>query len=184
MIAIDYIWILDNKINTKTIFTTSNLKRYNDLDSYIGDLPRILHDKDFDKFPKDIINFNGEELLLIPGKIYKMPFLSNRYVILCEIYNKDNTPHILNERYSLKKKKSCKKIKITQTIKIYTVGNVPRDTFLYKSVINQIIDICIETKAKISNLYFLDSDTFNIEFNNNSITTNIDDLIFLITCCT
>lgn len=180
-IIIDYIWIYNNKLMFKTNIVKLDTRRYPDIPTYIGDTPRILKDEDLEKiFPTQFYD-NDKILNLIPYKIYNSPFSENRYILLCEVFVDNNTPHKSNKRFLLKNNKSCKKIKIKQNIsfsdnntnipsyKISDISNI--------NIIDEYVEICLNINIKLTEIYTLDENSWCCEFNNNNIITNIDDLV-------
>lgn len=182
-IIIDYIWYYKNQILSKTNIIKVDLRKYSGLDSYVGDLPRILKEKDLEKFTKSFFYDNNEKLILNPVKIYKNPFNENSYILLCEVYKDDDIPHKLNKRKELSDNKSCKKINIKQKItfnKSDTHYSPYRINAINKNIINSFLKICVDLNIKLFEIYSYNKNSWIFEINSLSIITNIDDLIISI----
>lgn len=109
LVRLDYVWLgEDNVLQTKT--------RYDKID--FGDESAeekkgISFDELFEQIPNDTITIDDEDVKLKPVKLYPNPLGmppggGNQrnsiisYVIYCELFNLDNTPHTSNERYGLR----------------------------------------------------------------------------------
>jgi glutamine synthetase len=72
---------------------------------------KITFAKSSDKIKTPNWNYDGSstgqaetsksELILVPVSRYKDPFRENGYLVMCEVYNVDMTPHPSNKRYNL-----------------------------------------------------------------------------------
>jgi glutamine synthetase len=97
----EYVWI-DGDGNTRSkikIFTSSEII----FEQNIFDL-KIIPEWNFDGSSTNQANSNKDtEVILVPQKIYKNPLYNYNipsYIILCDTYNPDKTPHISNNRYN------------------------------------------------------------------------------------
>lgn len=95
-VIIDYVWIDGQKpqLKSKIRVLHIDLRRYSDLNSYMGSAPRLLTFSDLEKIPiwKDKSN------ILKPIKLYKN---SDRYIVLCEVCDSDNKPLLTDYRGQL-----------------------------------------------------------------------------------
>jgi len=89
----EYIWLDGNKplphIRSKT-----TVRDADDFDGTIGSLPEW----SFDGSSTHQAEGGSSDCILKPVKVYTDPTRSNAYVVLCEVYNADHTPHPTNTR--------------------------------------------------------------------------------------
>lgn len=184
-IIVDYVWLYNNELMFKTSIVKIDARRYPDISSYIGETPRLLKDNDLEKIPDSYFYSNDKKLILLPVKIYESPFSENRYILLCEVFSDGETPHKTNKRFHLKHHKSCKKIRIKQTI-FCSENEIDYNSYIDKNIqnnhshiniIEKYIEYCLKVNIKLSDIYMSDDSSWIYEFKSNSIVTNIDDLI-------
>lgn len=90
-IVVDYIWISDSEpyvIGSRTRILHADIRRYPDMNTYIGTTPRMLIQSDLEKIP---VWENGS-FVLRPVKLYKN---GERYITICE--QMDNTKPLLGD---------------------------------------------------------------------------------------
>jgi len=92
-IILEYVW-LDSKKNFR-----SKIKVVNNKISNLNDISNWT----FDGSSTGQATGYDSDILLIPIYYTKNPFIdyTTSYLVLCECYNKDNTPHITNTRHKL-----------------------------------------------------------------------------------
>lgn len=106
-ITLEYVWIDGQKPTAKL---RSKTKVINDIDLPDIFLPYSLENQNKVKIP--VWGFDGSsteqavgtssDCVLQPVKLYKDPLRQNGYVVLCEVFNVDGTPHESNKRYKLR----------------------------------------------------------------------------------
>jgi glutamine synthetase len=92
-ILLEYIWI-DIDDNTRFKTKIINKKNFN-----FNSLP----DWNFDGSSTNQSKGNDSDILIKPKSIYPNPFINyiESYLVLCDCWNKDNSPHITNNRVNL-----------------------------------------------------------------------------------
>jgi len=112
-VILDYIW-LDGKtisdVRHLTKIVDINLPDYGGRQGFVNKFPRVIETKeDLDNIPTVSIDGSsigleskdGNDINLIPVKIYGNPLRNDSYYILCEVYD-GSIPHSSNNRASLK----------------------------------------------------------------------------------
>lgn len=155
MFIIDYIWVQDFK-NSKIQSQTNIVKLEDSVKTLINNVHLIPLIKVPDRF-----------LTLKPIYVIKNPFteISNRYIVLCEVYNSDISNNRLNCELTLTKHypgnyyfnidqefviedPNLRKIKIDE--KFFNVG----DFFSkHRDFTNEFVDLCINADIPIESLY-------------------------------
>ena len=123
-VTLEYVWVDGTKptakLRSKTKVILADTSHYDSLGSYFGIVPRLLTDKDshivpnwgFDGSSTNQATGDNSDCVLKPIKIYKDLERSQGYIILCEVFNVDGTPHETNTRFKLRDTyEKCKNIK-------------------------------------------------------------------------
>lgn len=99
-IILEYVWI-DGYDNTR-----SKIKVVDHNEMFDNDVS-VLNKKFIHKIPEwncdgsscGLAETDDSDIIIIPVKLFVNPFFSNKsYLVLCETFNKDYTPHITNKR--------------------------------------------------------------------------------------
>ena len=113
-VTLEYVWIdgtkPTKKLRSKTKIVYADTRYYDSIGHYFGETPRLLTDKDLEKIP--IWGFDGSstnqaigsdsDCVLRPVKLYKDTERPIGYIVLCEVFNVDGTPHETNTRFKLR----------------------------------------------------------------------------------
>ena len=167
-ITIEYVWIdgqESQSLRSKTRILHVDLRRYSNLESYIGETPRLVSFTDLEKIP--IWDFDGSftnqkcgdepKCILRPIKLYKE---SDNYIALCEVYNMDDKPVSSNYRWKLKSKKLSKtELNVKQEFIIWNDIRTAQNDFYCgvanygKYIIDEYLKSCSELKILIDEIY-------------------------------
>lgn len=104
MIHAEYIWLDGSnpqKLRSKTKIIRTNKNR-NDLIIDWKDSNFNFPEWNFDGSSTGQAETSKSELILKPVNIFVDPFTHNGVLVLCEVYNLDNSPHETNKRYELR----------------------------------------------------------------------------------
>lgn len=113
MIYLEYVWLDGNKTQglrskTKIIGKNPNKFNFKEVKECLlsGKSHNLVPDWNFDGSSTNQAPTDKSELLLKPVNIFKDPFIKNKegedYLVLCEVFNTDGTPHSSNKRSSLR----------------------------------------------------------------------------------
>jgi glutamine synthetase len=191
-IIIDYVWVDGQEsqiLRSKTRILYVDLRRYSDLNSYMGETPRVLTFSDFEKIPT--WEFNGTftehnpKCTLKPVKLYK--YLDGKYIVLCDTYDSLNEqPLSTNFRVRLKdltKNLSETDFNVKQEfILLNSVKLKNNDYFCglesYGSeVLEEFIKICLDLEIPIDEVYSTDHlGKWSYRLTDNNILTMADNL--------
>ncbi len=113
-VTLEYVWIdgtkPTKKLRSKTKVVRADTKRFDSIGAYFGTTPRFLTDKDLEIIPT--WGFDGSstnqatgdksDCVLKPVRLYKDLERKLGYIVLCEVFNSDGTPHETNTRFKLR----------------------------------------------------------------------------------
>ena len=107
-IYMEYIWLDGNKtqqLRSKTKITNGQMGyEFEEIkESLFKNLTHpVVSDWNFDGSSTGQADTSKSELILKPVNIFKDPFIENGFLVLCEVFNIDGTPHHTNKRADLR----------------------------------------------------------------------------------